>query len=133
MLRKLNIELAERKVPRATYVEWVRETIVKEVLAQRPHKVPATVPPRRRAAVDAIAESWIEEIDGRGIDVVGDLSELRPVWPQNAGPWADPDRADPELVAEAAIESLAHVLAQAGLPRAEVGTLARRLGRRLRA
>jgi hypothetical protein len=132
MLRRLNIELAQRKVPRDVYVEWVRETIVKEVLAKRPDKVQATVPPRRRASVEAITEDWIEEIRASGIDVVGDLSELRPVWPEHTGRWPNPDRADPDKVAEAAIESLAHVLAQTSLPRAEVGRLTRRIGRRIR-
>ena len=35
MLRRLNIELNDPRLPRDTYVEWVRETIVREVLAQR--------------------------------------------------------------------------------------------------
>jgi hypothetical protein len=132
MLRRLNVELAERRVPRATYVDWVRETIVKEVLANRPDKVPATVPPRRRATVERITAAWLEEIAASGIDVVGDLAELQPVWPEDNGAWANPDRADPELVAEAAIQSLAHVLAEVDTPRVAVGRPLVRLGRRLR-
>jgi hypothetical protein len=70
----------------------VRESIVKDVLAQRPGKVPATVPPRRRASVDQITASWLEDIRGSGIDVVGDLADLESVWPDDEGHWADPDR-----------------------------------------
>jgi hypothetical protein len=132
MLRRLNIELAERRVPRATYVDWVRETIVKEVLAQRPGKVQATVPPRRRASVEAITAAWLEEIAASQVDVVGDLSELQPVWPEDTGSWSNPDDADADLVAEAAIQSLAHVLAEVGKSRAAAGRPLTRLGRRLR-
>ncbi len=131
MLRLLNTELAERQVQRPTYVEWVRETIVKEVLAGRPGKVQATVPPDRRESVEKVTEAWIGELAGSGVDVVGDLTELRPSWPADTDPWPDPDHADPEKVAEAALESLAHVLAEIGAPRPEDGPLAR-LSRRLR-
>jgi hypothetical protein len=131
MLRRLNIELAERGVPRETYVEWVRETIVKDVLATRPDKRPTTVPPDRRAAVDAITETWLAEIKDSGVDVVGDLDELRSVWPDDTQDWADPDLADPAVVAEAAIQALAHVLGEIANPTEEVGPMAR-LSRRLR-
>ena len=36
------------------------------------------------------------------------------MWPDDDGHWADPDHADPEVVAEAAIEALAHVLTRVG-------------------
>jgi hypothetical protein len=127
MLRRLNIALAEQNVQRAVYVNWVRETIVKEVLAQRADKVPATVPPKRRPQVERITESWLEEIRSSGVDVVGDLADLEPVWPDRDGPWPNPDRADPAVIAEAAIEALAHVLTRAGrtpLPE-DAGTVAR--------
>lgn len=133
MLRKLNKALAERKVPRETYVEWVRESIVKDVLAQRPGKVPATVPPKRRPQVEKITAAWTEEIRGLGIDIVGDLADLEPVWPDTASPWPNPDTADPEAVADAAIEALAHVLARVGpAPAPEATGTVSRLTRMLR-
>jgi hypothetical protein len=131
MLRRLNTELAARKVPRETYVDWVREGLVKEVLAQRADKQPATVPPRRRPAVEEISAGWIEEIQKSGIHVVGDLDDLLPVWPEDGDHWPDPDAVDPELVAEAAIQSLAYVLDELGPAAQGPGRLAR-LTRRLR-
>lgn len=131
MLRRLNIELANREVPRETYVEWVRETVVKEVLAKRPGMELASVPPGRRPSIDAITASWIEEIAGSGTDVVGDLDDLRSRWPDHSEHWPNPDHADPALVAEAAIQTLAHVLDEIATPTAEVGPVAR-LTRRLR-
>ncbi len=70
------------------------------------------------------------------LDVAGDLEDLRPVWPDDGAGWADPDDVDPALVAELAIEALAHVLDQAAdhpveLAAIETGTVAR-LARRLR-
>ena len=129
MLRRLNIELAEREVSRYTYVKWVRESIVKDVLAQRPGKELTTVPPRRRVSVEAITASWVEEIGKSGVDVVGDLDDLVPVWPSGDRRWANPDTADPEVVAEAAIQALAHVLDKIENP--DAGPVAR-LARRLR-
>jgi hypothetical protein len=128
MLRRLNIELNDRGLPRDTYVEWVRETIVREVLAQRPDMVPATVPPKRRPAIEAITSSWLTEISESGIDVVGDLEDLRSVWPNDADAWVDPDLADQGVVADAAVQALAHVLEEIKNPTTRtVARLARRL------
>jgi hypothetical protein len=130
MLRRLNIELAEREVPREIYVEWVREAFVKEVLAQRPGKQRATVPPAHRAAVDEITTDWLDQIRTSGVDVVGDLDDLVPVWP-DPETWLDPDEADPAAVAEAAIQALAYVIDEIGTGTRGVGPMAR-LTRRLR-
>jgi hypothetical protein len=129
MLRRLNIELNDRGLPRDTYVEWVRETIVREVLAQRPDMEPATVPPKRRPAIEAITSDWLTEISESGVDVVGDLEDLRSVWPDNADAWPDPDQADQAVVADAAIQALAHVLEEIRNP---TGRTVARLARRLR-
>jgi hypothetical protein len=130
LLRRLNIELAEREVPRETYVEWVREAIVKELLAERPGMEPATVPPRHRSEVDTITAGWLDEIRTSGVDVVGELDDLVPVWPDGES-WSDPDEADPRVVAEAAIQALAYVIDELGTGSREVGPVAR-LTRRLR-
>ncbi len=114
MLRRLNIELAERELPRHAYVEWVRESIVRQALAARAGMQPATVPPGRRDWVDSITSEWLEELAGCGYEVVGDLAELRSVWPEDAETWQDPDLADGDVVADAAISALAHVLDELG-------------------
>ncbi len=116
LLRRLNLELAKREVPRETYVEWVRETIVKDVLAQRPGREQATVPPGRRPSIDAITAEWLERLRAARVDVVGDLADLESVWPDHSDHWPNPDHADPAVVADAAIDALAHVLECLGAP-----------------
>ena len=101
MLRRLNAALREREVPRPVYVDWVRETIVKEVLARRPGKVPATVPPRRRQAGRADHRLLAGGDRGARASTSSVTSPTcEPVWPDDDGRWADPDQADPEVVAE---------------------------------
>lgn len=128
MLRRLNIELARRELPRHTYVEWVRESIVRRALAERAGMRPATVPPQRRDWVDGLTSQWLEDLAGCGYDVVGDLAELRSVWPDDADTWSDPDLATGDDVADAAITALAHVLDELATPGAgPVARVARRL------
>jgi hypothetical protein len=119
LLRRLNAVLSERGLPREVYVTWVREHIVKKVLAGRDDSPRATVPPHTRPWVDEVTTSWITRIQELGVDVVGDLGDLRPSWPDDRDGWADPDRADPALVAQLAIESLAEVLDRLSTPPAE--------------
>lgn len=132
MLRRLNLELAERKLPRDVYIDWVRESIAREVLSNRPGARRATVPPKRRPWVDQVTERWLEWISQLGVEVIGDLDELRTVWPADGDDWFDPDNPDPEDVAAAAIDALAHVLDGIASGEAGAGPMVTRLARRLR-
>lgn len=131
LLRRLNIALAERELPRTTYVTWVREMIVREVLAERKNMQRASVPPQHRAFVEDVTAVWIDWIRQSGVHVVGDLDDLLPRWPDDADGWASPDDADPAVVAEAAIEALAHVLDEISQGRAETNPVSK-IARRLR-
>ena len=118
--------------PRRIYIDWVRESIVREVLSGRPRARRATVPPKRRPWVDDVTESWREWISQLGVEVVGDLGELRTMWPDDEDDWFDPDDPDPEDVAAAAIDALAHVLDGIASGEAGAGPMVTRLARRLR-
>jgi hypothetical protein len=107
MLRRLNTVLSGRAVPQQVYADVVREAIARDTLGRREHQVRATLPPESRGFVDAVADEWVEWVEGSGIDVVGDLADLRPTWPDADQPWVPPDQPDPEQILEAAIESLA--------------------------
>lgn len=129
MLRRLNVALAEREVPRDTYVEWVRASIVPEVLAARAGRR-TTVPPALRPWVEEVAAEWCAWVEQSGVHLVGDLADLRPEWPDDVEEWFDPDTADAEEIAEAAISSLAHVLDEVHEQRPvlrQVGRMLRRL------
>jgi hypothetical protein len=113
LLRLLNLELQERGLPRPEYVQWVREGLVRQELAASRGSAPATVPPDRRAWVAEIAESWIAVLAGAGFDVVGDLAELRPDWPDDADAWSDPDAPDPDAALARAVDALAWTIEHA--------------------
>ena len=81
LLRRLNARLKEAGLPSDQYRALVRQLVVHETLAARP----------RHAAGDAAAgrlrlgrggRPGLDRLgQGRGVDVVGDLDELRPVPP----------------------------------------------------
>ncbi len=131
LLRRLNIALAERELPRTTYVTWVRELIVREVLAERKEMELASVPPQHRAFVEDVTDGWIDWIRQSGVHVVGDVEDLLPRWPDDVAGWTSPDDADPAVVADAAIEALAHVLDQIAQGKAETNPVSK-IARRLR-
>ena len=97
MLRRLNLELAEREACRATtYVNWVRETIVKEVLAQRPGMEPATVPPERRARDRGHHRELARPRSASPASTSSATSRTcESVWPDDDETWTDPDQRRP--------------------------------------
>lgn len=119
-LRLINIAAQHRELPRDPYVRWVREGLVKEVLAARSTSPPATVPPAARDRVDRVVEEWLVALRAAEVQVVGDLEDLRPVWPdESTTPWSDPDTADPVLVAQRVAEAAAWLAEQAARPEPE--------------
>ena len=50
-----------------------------------------------------LSRLWVTDLALRGYDVIGDLDDL---VPRPALPYVDPDRADPEQLADAAVRSL---------------------------
>jgi hypothetical protein len=70
------------------------------------------LPPRARDWAEDVAGSWIDWIQGAGIDVVGDVEELRPVFREDET-WADPDKPRKRLMADAALDALTAVVLEA--------------------
>ncbi|MGO4255057.1 hypothetical protein [Marmoricola sp. RAF53] len=128
VVRRLNKLLVGREVPRELYIDLVRDVVVRDTLGERADKIPVVIPQVRWAFVDRVTAEWREWIEGAGVDVVGSLDDLEP---EHFGPdhtWVHPDQPPADLVAEAALESLAAVIAQSapGDP-SRVRRLARRL------
>ncbi len=113
MLRQLNGRLRKAELQHADYRALVRHLVVHETLADRSGVQRLTLPPESFDWAEEIAESWREWIVGAGVDVVGDLEDLRPVRPGPDEVWLDPERARPRDIADAALEALVAVIEEA--------------------
>jgi hypothetical protein len=129
VVRRLNKQLAGKGVPREVYVDLVREVVARDTLAQRPDRIRAVLPERRWPFVERVTAEWRDWLEGAGVDVVGDLSDLQPVRPDfTDGTWIHPDKPPVDLVAQAAIEALAAVIEDiAPTHKSPVRRIARRL------
>lgn len=132
VLRRLNRRLKHAGVSRATYVELVRELLAKEVFAEHEETETAVVPEEHRAFVGEVTEEWLDWIIGSRVDVVGDVEDLRPRWPEIA--HRHPDHPQSSRMTTSAIEALAAVLIAQDRTAAgeDLATQAKRLTRRLR-
>ena len=106
LLRRVNARLKEAGLPSDQYRALVRQLVVHETLAVRPRMQPVTLPPDAYDWAEDIAQGWIEWVKGAGVEVVGDLEELRPVRPPAGSQWPDPDRPRPRDVTSAAVDAI---------------------------
>jgi hypothetical protein len=133
LLRKLNrrLELGVWRDP--AYDALIRELLAQQVLVSR-EAIPVRLPPDRYDFAEQQAEAWIEWIKNSGVDVVGDVEDLRPRRPAADATWRDPDRVRAKLELGAALDALT-VMTQEAANRASADTLGGRLretARRLR-
>ena len=133
VLRKLNRAL-RNELDSEAYRTLVRQLLVHQTLAHRNGMKKATLPPAMYPWANEIAEEWIEWIEGSGIDVIGDVDELRPVPPPAGAKWTNPDRPKRGDMVDAAVDALAAMIVEAaGRPdpntqiTAKIGRAARRL------
>jgi hypothetical protein len=133
LVRELNRRLKKAGLESAAYRKIVRQIVVHETLAERDRMRNVELPPHARDWAARIAEEWVEWVEGAGIDVVGDLGDLRPVFGDETK-WADPDRPRPRFVADAAMDALVAVILETAdrpdqdqTPVARIGRAARRL------
>lgn len=105
LLRKLNrrLELGEHRDP--VYDNLIREVLAQEVLVAR-DAVPVRLPPERFDFAEEQAELWIDWIRASGVDVVGDVEDLRPRRPAAEEEWRNPDRVRAKLELGAALDAL---------------------------
>jgi hypothetical protein len=129
VVRRLNKRLAGKGIPRDVYIDLVREVVARDTLAHRPDQVRAVLPEGRWGFVEEVTGEWLEWLEGAGVDVVGDLDDLRPRRPDfTDGTWTHPDKPPSDQVADAAIEALAAVIEDiAPTHKSPVRRLARRL------
>ena len=133
MVRELNRRLKKAGLDSASYRRIVRQIVVHETLAERAKMRGVELPPHARDWAARIAEEWVEWVEGSGIDVIGDVGDLRPVF-SDESEWANPDRPRPRWVADAAMDALVAVIQETAerpdqeqTPVARIGRAARRL------
>jgi hypothetical protein len=132
LLRKLNrrLELGVWRDP--AYDALIRELLAQQVLVSR-KAVPVRLPPDRYDFAEQQADLWIEWIKGSGVDVVGDVEDLRPRRPAEDETWKDPDRVRAKLELGAALDALTVMTQEAATRSAEsVSNRLRDTARRLR-
>ena len=128
LLRKLNRRL-DRPNSIGQFDFLVRELVAERQLADRP-MVPVRLPEELRGWAEHEAERWIEWLELSGVDVVGDLDDLRP-RPAPEGAWVNPDRPGAKAQLNAALDALAALTLEAERRPDPDQTLARKVRRRL--
>ncbi len=135
LLRRLNRRLRRAGLPSEEYRRLIRELVVHQTMAKRPHMTKVTLPPAAFPWADDVTDEWIEWVRGSGIDVIGDVEDLRPVPPPPDQRWVDPDRPRrPEMV-DAALDAMVVLALEAAKrpdPHEQLGARLGRAARRLR-
>ena len=135
IVRKLNNRLKQAGLPSEDYRSLIRDVVVHDTLAHRPRMTKVTLPPKALPWASEIADEWIAWVDRAGIDVVGDVEDLRPAAPADGEPWANPDRPRrPDMIDAALDVMVALALEAARRPDPDARVLAKvgRAARRLR-
>ncbi len=135
LLRKLNRRLRRAGLPSDEYRRLIRELVVHQTMAQRPRMTKVTLPPAALPWAEEVTEEWIDWVRGSGIDVIGDIEDLRPQPLPADQRWVDPDRPRrPEMVDAAldAMVALAMEAAERPDPNEQLGARLGRAARRLR-
>lgn len=132
VLRRLNRHLDLDMRRSATYDHLVRRLLVEGHLSERSSGAIELPPELMPWALEETAR-WIEWAEATGIDVVGNLDDLRP-RPSKADRWMNPDLPLPRRELYAAIDALAQMTQIAAAredPTQRLGSRLRRSTRRV--
>lgn len=128
LIRRLNRRLVKAGISDHDHGMLVREMLVHRNLAHRPGRK-ATLPPRLYPWATEVAERWIDWVEGSGVDVVGDVDDLRPVPPPEDAVWMDPDKPKQGRLVDAALDALVAMTEEAASRPDPNAQLAARMGR----
>jgi len=135
LVRRLNRRLVGRNVTPEDHRVLVKDLLAQQHLAKRPTSAKVTLPSHVFSFAEEVAERWVEWVAGSGIDVVGDLEDLRPIPPGEDHGWVDPDHPPTRELLDVALEALAVMTEEAARrPRPEdhLGERVKKAARRLR-
>ncbi len=109
LVRRINQRVNQGVLVGEDYRWFVREMLAHRTLSQRTGSPRLRLPADVRAWAVRLSQDWVEELAGRGYDVVGSFDELLP-GPDDPGDFADPDHPDEAAVADAATQSVVVLL-----------------------
>lgn len=112
VVRQLNRRMDRQARRESSFDELIRDMLAQGELARRKSSS-VTLPPDRYPWVEEQAERWIEWIEGSGVHVVGDVAELRPVHPDPAERWKDPDKVRAKRQLKTSLDALAAMTREA--------------------
>ncbi|MGA8210198.1 MAG: hypothetical protein WB441_10830 [Nocardioidaceae bacterium] len=132
LLRRLNRRLRSAGLPSQEYRRLVRELVVHQTLAKRPAMTRVTLPPTAFDWAESVTEEWLDWVRASGVDVVGDLDDLRPVRPRPDQRWVDPDRPRRVEMVDAAVDAMVALALEAANRPDPDQQLPARIGRAVR-
>ena len=132
LLRRLNRRLRKAGLPSEEYRRLVREAVVHQTMARRPHMTKVALPPEAHPWARDVADEWVQWVQGSGIDVVGDVEDLRPCPPPADAAWVDPDRPRRGEMIDAALDAMVALALEAAKRPDPEEQLVGRVGRALR-
>ena len=112
VIRQLNRRMDRATRREAEYDELIRELLAQDRLVNRASP-PVRLPPGRFAWASDQADQWIEWVKGSGIQVVGDLDDLRPLPLADDEPYVNPDKVPARAVLGAAVDALSAMTREA--------------------
>lgn len=112
VIRKLNRRMDRTTRREATYDELIREMLAQNELVGRVSD-PVRMPPRLLPWAEAETTRWVEWVEQSGVDVVGDLADLRPLPPAEDEKFVDPDRVSTKQQLRVAMDALSAMTREA--------------------
>jgi hypothetical protein len=105
VLRQLNRRMGRAPRREADFDELVRDLLARDEMFRR-SSPPVRLPPDRYEWAEDEADRWIDWLEGSGVDVVGDVEDLRPQRPAEGERWRNPDKVGPRRQLRAALDAL---------------------------
>lgn len=125
------LRLLNRRAGGSAHRDPERQYLLSDLVAEgalaRRSSPRLVLPPDQRPWVEERTRTWTAWAQEAGIDVVGDLEELRPAW---AGSWVDPDRLRPRKTLDASLDALEVLLEEALARKLPLATRLRRRAER---
>ena len=120
LLRRIN-RSANRVLDPSDYRPLVRELLAHQTLSRRSTSPRLRLPPTEYPWVHDLELAWVAEIERRGYDVIGEVSDLVGAEPEAA--YADPDSPSERAVAGAAVDAVRALLLETARLRGEEARL----------